>query len=336
MNTVIKMKAGSIVYGTNIATSDTDYKGIILPSAREILLGSVKDSLVHNTNKSDSKNTAEDIDLEYFSLARFLKLVMDGQTVALDMLFTPEQFWVSEPTQLWQKILVNRSCLLSVKMTSFVGYCKAQAQKYGIKGNRLGTLNSLVHFLEGCLGWKTLNDYQHQFAFFLGSLNDDAKQHINVVYIKPTKESAELPHVEICGKKYAFTHTIKYTLNSVIGLRDEYGERAKQASNSEGIDWKALYHAVRVAEEAKELLKTGHITFPRPEKDFLLAIRQGQVSYLDVSKHIEQAIDDIDTLKQGSLLRSEPDTRFVEALIMDTYSEVIFNERKENALSFVV
>lgn len=336
MNTIIKMKAGSIVYGTNLPTSDTDYKGIILPSAREILLGKVHDSIVNNSNKSESKNTAEDIDLEYFSLARFLKLVMDGQTVALDMLFTPEYFWVSDPTQLWQKILLNRSCLLSTKMTSFVGYCKAQAQKYGIKGNRLGTLNSLVNYLEGLPGYMPLSVYDKLFPEFLDTLNADARQHIQVIDIRPTLNSEAVPHLEICGKKYAFTHNIAYILKSVKGLRDEYGERAKQASNSEGIDWKALYHAVRVAEEAKELLKTGNITFPRPEYLYLLAIRQGQVSYLEVSKHIEQAIEDIDSLKQNSLLRSEPDTKFVELLIMNEYADVIEKERRENALSFIV
>lgn len=336
MNEVIKMKAGSVVYGTALPSSDTDYKGVILPTAREILLGKVHDSLVLNTNKSDSKNTSEDIDQEYYSLSRFLKLVIEGQTGALDMLFTPEQFWVSEPTRLWNFILANRSSLLSTKMSAFVGYCKAQAQKYGIKGNRLGALNSLVLFLQGCDANKTLNDYQREFAFFQGSLYPEAQQHITVVYIKPTKESAELPHLEVCGKKYAFTHQIKYILSSVTMLAEAYGARARQAENSDGIDWKALYHAVRVAEEAKELLRTGQITFPRPEADFLLAIRQNKVPYLQVSKHIEQAIDDIDTLKRGSLLRSEPDLKFVEHLIMNEYANIIEKERIENALSFVI
>lgn len=336
MNLVIKMKSGSVVYGTMLPTSDTDYKGVNLPTAREILLGKVHDAIVLNTNKSNSKNTQEDIDQEYYSLSRFLKLVIDGQTGALDMLFTPEQFWVSDPSPLWQKILMNRSALLSTKMSSFVGYCKAQAHKYGMKGNRLGTLNSFVAFLQRCDIHKPLLEYQEEFRLFLEALYPEARQHIQVVYIQPTKESIALPHVEVCGKKYAFNHEIKYILASVTMLQEAYGARARQAEGSEGIDWKALYHAVRVAEEAKELLKTGLITFPRPEAEFLLAIRQGKVPYATVSTHIEQTIEDIDTLKRGSLLRSKPDIRFVERLIMNTYADIIERERRENALSFVI
>lgn len=333
---LINMKAGSVVYGTTLPTSDTDYKGIILPTAREILLGKMPEAIVHNSNKSDSKNTSEDVDQEFYTLLKFLKLAIEGQTIALDMLFTPEQFWVMDPTPLWQKIVLNRTSLLSTKMTSFVGYCKAQAQKYGIKGNRLGTINSFVNFLDNCIQTEPLSRYESEFRLFLDTLYPEARQHIQITYIQPTKESNPIPHVEICGKKYAFTHPVKYIYSSVKMLQDAYGERAKQAENSEGIDWKALYHAVRVAEEAKELLKTGFITFPRPERDFLLAIRQGKVPYLDVSKHIEQAIEDIDTLKQGSLLRSEPDVKFVESLVMTTYSNIIEREKRENVLSFVI
>jgi hypothetical protein len=36
------------------------------------------------------------------------------------------------------------------------------------------------------------------------------------------------------------------------------------AETQEGVDWKALSHAVRVGTQALELLKTGHVTFPLP------------------------------------------------------------------------
>lgn len=38
MDLIVKMKFGSHLYGTNTEDSDVDYKGVFLPSKKEILL----------------------------------------------------------------------------------------------------------------------------------------------------------------------------------------------------------------------------------------------------------------------------------------------------------
>ena len=44
-----------------------------------------------------------------------------------------------------------------------------------------------------------------------------------------------------------------------------------------GFDLKFAAHGFRLAGQGAELLRTGRITFPRPDRDFLRAVRFGQV-----------------------------------------------------------
>ena len=84
MKKIVEIKFGSHLYGTSTPASDLDIKGIYLPSAEDILLQQVTPTININRAKAQGeKNTAEDIDLEMFTPARFLQLVAEGQTIAL-------------------------------------------------------------------------------------------------------------------------------------------------------------------------------------------------------------------------------------------------------------
>lgn len=51
-------------------------------------------------------------------------------------------------------------------------------------------------------------------------------------------------------------------------LGDEYGQRALLAGRSEGVDWEAMMHALRVSREAEELLLRHAISYPGPRPTF--------------------------------------------------------------------
>lgn len=102
-------------------------------------------------------------------------------------------------------------------------------------------------------------------------------------------------------------------------LVDEYGERALQAERDEGIDWKALSHAVRVGREALELLQTGRITFPLPYASELLAIRRGERPYDAVGEEIEQLLEAVEAAAMCSALPDTPDRGFIDDLVARAY-----------------
>lgn len=153
MTSIIKMQFGSHVYGTNLPTSDRDYKAVYIPAARDIVLQRVK-TTIHESTKADerAKNTADDVDVEHFSLDKYLSLLMQGQTVAIDMLFTPEEFWLKDESarcgDLWTYLRANRLEFLSRGVNSYVGYARTQAAKYGLKGGRIATFRRVLEALE--------------------------------------------------------------------------------------------------------------------------------------------------------------------------------------------
>ena len=103
MNIIVKAVAGSHLFGTNTPTSDTDYKGVYMPSKEDILLGRAKSSLNLSTNQTNEKNSSEDEDVEFYSLQKFMKMLDEGQTVALELLWTPDDMIIEE-SSLWREI----------------------------------------------------------------------------------------------------------------------------------------------------------------------------------------------------------------------------------------
>ena len=80
--------------------------------------------------------------------------------------------------------------------------------------------------------------------------------------------------------------------------RGKHGQRP-ELETAFGYDTKAAMHLMRLMFEAEEYMKTGWITYPRPEKNLLLSIRQGDWSwdklffeYNEMEKKVEQAMAD--------------------------------------------
>lgn len=318
MKLIYRTLFGSHIYGTNLPTSDTDFKSIFIPDAKDIILERAPKYIQKNTKvDKNSRNTSDDVDDESFSISQYLKLLCEGQTVSLDMLFAPKEFHtISTPE--WEFIKSNKDYFLHKGTTAFIGYTRQQAAKYGVKGFRVAALKSVIDFLnEASREYDKLMDYD--IHLWVAQQNSEF---IKVVDVKGPKGLLE-PHLEVCNRKVPFHATLKYAKEIFNRIYENYGDRARQAERNEGVDWKALMHAVRVAREAEELLLTGNITFPRPEKDLLLKIRKGEMAYKEVEVLIEEGLHKIDETCLKSILPSKPDYKKVEEIIHEFHSNIL-------------
>src|SRR5690242_851281 len=169
MRRIVRIKFGSHLFGTSTAASDIDFKAVFIPPARDILLQRVRGSISSPRPKAEGeKNYAGEIDEEAYSLQKYLGLVADGQTVAMDMLFAPRWAMVEEPAAEWREIERNRARLLTRKAAAFVGYCRQQANKYGIKGSRVAAAREALSILDRALaergGLAKLGEIEPQIA----------------------------------------------------------------------------------------------------------------------------------------------------------------------------
>lgn len=323
MKILIKMKFGSHVYGTNVASSDTDIKGVYLPSHEDILLQRIKPS-INSSTKADpnGKNGPGDVDTEFFSLQQYLKLLMEGQTVALDMLFTPKEHILElheDVGWVWLALQQHREQFLTRGVNAFVGYARQQAAKYGLKGGRVDAVRRTLELLKS-------NDPHiplHELQFQLTELVYSSDQ-INFVECKgPNGKTAT--HLEVCNRKAPLSLQVHRAIEMYQRVFDAYGARALQAEQNQGIDWKALMHAVRVNSQAKELLATGHITFPRPDRDLLLQIRKGELPYKQVAEIIEKGQEELEEGAKSSMLRDKPDYEYADQIVIGVYSKEILD-----------
>jgi len=89
-----------------------------------------------------------------------------------------------------------------------------------------------------------------------------------------------------------------------------------------------MLHAVRVIKQAEELLLTGHVTFPRPEKDLLLKIRKAELPYLQIAEILEEGMDNVNKAALITKLPEKPNKELVYELIHSVYLDQIKDSEK--------
>lgn len=322
MRKLVHIKFGSHLYGTTTPNSDLDFKSVHVPAPRDILLQRAKGSINSARIKAEKeKNLPGEIEEESYSLQRYLELASEGQTVALDILFAPDWSMTEPPSAEWKYIVENRARLITKKSAAFIGYCRQQANKYGIKGSRVAAarlaLKLLTELVECDGSTPKLAQYAERIAKEISGV-----EHMIVVDI-PLPNGATIRHLDVCGRKLPFTASIKNARDILQRLVDEYGQRALQAESQQGVDWKALSHAVRVGTQAIELLKTGHITFPLPNAAHVLAIKTGSVPYQEVSAEIEALLEAVESEAEKSLLPVKPDQEWIADFVARVYRKEI-------------
>lgn len=326
MKTIMRTVFGSNLYGTANENSDLDYKSIFIPSARDILLQRATRVISDQREKAEGeKNVAGEVDEERINLQKYLKLLSEGQTGALDMLFSPEEYHTITPSPIWNEIVNNKHRLITKKSSAFVGYCRQQANKYGIKGERVkaakAAYEALYLMIELSENPKTkLMEYER-------SIEDLIKFHPDYMSINRIHfdNGGFVDHWEVCGRKMPYTGSIGSAAAIMKKLIDEYGHRALAAEKQSGVDWKAMSHAVRIAEEAIELLTTGKITLPLPNALYIREIKEGEHDYHKVSEYIDKLIIDIEESVASSQLPEEPDYEWIDNFICKIYRDEILN-----------
>lgn len=321
MNKILEVKFGSYLYGTNTEHSDLDIKGIHLPSSHEIVMGRVKKNVSTVRPKQEfEKNNKDDIDFESFSLMEYLRLLCSGQTVALDMLFSPDSFHVfkGDRYDIFKTIYANKDRLISRNVAAFYQYALRQAAKYGLKGSRVRAARESLDFFSGYGMYVRLIEFKDELDRFVG----EGRPYIEYVDIKDM-HNRMVKHLQICGRKYPLTNPVKEVLESLQKIFNTYGKRALEAEQNNFVDAKACSHAVRVNLEAKELLLTGHITFPCPERKLLIDIKTGKMPYKEVEILIENGLKELEEAKRISKLRDTPDVEWVDTFVYDIYSDIV-------------
>lgn len=310
-----KFVHGSHLYQLNTPNSDLDFKGVYMPDLKSMYLCEVEDTVDFSSNTSNEKNTSDDTDYSVYSLQKFMELLSKGEMVTFDMLFAPEEavtyydhhgnmITSSLAEQIHHPIYLLRhkykEMFVHRDMKAYLGYCRRQAAKYGLKGSRLSSLYEVKKCIENAILFE---------ADRLGVLSG----------LLPTNEflKIEEDHYEVLGKKHQWSSNAKMFKERIDAEIEKFGHRAKQAQQNEGIDWKAVSHAFRAGYQLLTMFQNGEMRVVLPDniREYILMVKNGKLDWTSkVKPDLEKLIDSVERVAELSTFQDKPDINKIKEL----------------------
>jgi len=309
-NCIAKFLVGSLLYGTNTPKSDKDYVGIFIEDPEYVIGTKRVDEVDFSTNKTNKRNNNKDIDTKFYTLRKFISLAKNNNPNILELFFVPKQnLLVTSPY--WKIIENNKKYFISRKTKhSFTGYAMSQKKKLLIKKRRLETLREFNELID-----KSIKNG----ATKVGEITlDSSSEFIKILEDPFTKKENKIGGIKVDDKEYNWGMDIKKIKNYVEYEINRYGGRTKYLDDY-GYDIKFASHLFRLLYEGLEILKDGQITLPRPERKFLLDIRNGNYSL----EELLRKVDELEPLFEMVYLKTElpkcPDDKGISKLQMQLY-----------------
>lgn len=312
-NIIFSCIHGSHLYGLNTPNSDVDYKGVFVPALRDIILKKDKSEDRSSTGPAHGKNLPGDVDRVNFSLHKFLDMACNGDTIALDMIHAPSNpDCVLGSSPHFQYIYDHRHRFYTTEMKSFYGYCRKQAAKYGIKGSKIHTLEEVLKSIPSRMIGR-LSDIIDQLP-----VNEFCRIVHEPVRNKP--DGTLVRFYEVLGSKYQDSIFITEFESNIKMKLSKYGTRARQAQTNDGVDWKAVSHALRAGYQLKEIFTTHDLKFPLKERETVLDVKLGRRDFTsEVQPLLEDLMEEIRELSSKSDLPENVDKKFWDEFILDVY-----------------
>lgn len=308
---------GSVLYGTNKeGKSDIDLKGVFLPSLKDLVLNKASTHFRYSSGDSKSRNSTKDIDIELWSIHKFLKHFIEGDTGAIDLFFSMySDKIIYSQEKIVKRILNEKEKMLSKNVKAFVGYCLGQASKYGIKGSKYGDLLEI---------YKYFKEYLDSDNTFIDRKINTLTQSIpDLKYVKIIKQK-DKEYISVLGKMHETSLTLGQLLERLESQLNSYGDRTKESVK--GVDWKALSHAYRVIYQIEELLETKMIKYPLKDANKIKEIKYDSTedNLKNLLEDISLKIDEVYKLVDKSNLPERIDNEIIENLIWKIYLNRVF------------
>lgn len=308
MITLAKVISGSKLYRLDNPLSDTDYKGIFLPSEEDCLLLCA----VKNRKESSGEGAAK-IEYGQFALQEFIRLAVNAEDVAITMLHCNTSD-VLQTSEIFQKLCRNRSRFYTKKMAGSLEFAKSQAVKYALRADRLLAVERVIGLLEEIKAsgaarlsqcWDLLTEGEHVTKEISQNDRGEDKRVLNV-----------------SGKLLPATITPDYALGILCKLRDRFGNRVRAAKEMSGQDMKAIYQSFRVGYQLRHIYKDGTFSYPLPESAFLRDVKENRLHYINdrLDERLNELIAEVEELVEASSFPDSVNARWLRDLVLEAYA----------------
>lgn len=292
-------RTGSHSYGCATPESDNDFKGITITPKQYYF------SPFYKFEQAELK----DPDLQIYDFGKFIKLATAANPNILELLFiNPEDHQFVSP--LGEELISHRDLFLSKKVKhTFSGYAYSQIAR--IKLHRSWLLNpvkapptrkelglpecTLIPADQLAAVNATVRKELDKFNFdFLEGLAEDVKiglKEVMTEMLSSMKISLDDMYVgacrsiglndnliEVCLKEREYESKKRHWNQYQTWLRERNPKRA-ELEKKYLYDAKCGYHVYRLGSSAERLLRTGKLIVKCPDRDVIMAIRNGEWPY---------------------------------------------------------
>lgn len=319
IQTLFKTQVGSFTYGTNIGTSDIDYKGICFDHGKTIVDYFFKDF------RDEIEHTKDDKDYTLYKLKSMLDV---GNQTAVEMLFTDEKFFtVKDP--ILDVLFDNKEIYISRDtVLGYLGSAMSQLNKAKGINKKMNftedekirkhpidfcqyTHNGKTYKLTDYLRYNYLNQedltfnkidgipyglclYDHKSKGLFGDDSNEPR------YAEVPKGSKPLLQFVWFNQQAYSKHCRSY--REYLDWKENHNPtRYVKTAKNQTIDGKNMMHAVRMVESAMEILTTGKVKVMRPNREELLDIRFGKVDLVELHENMSNKIIEIRTMSSDTI-----------------------------------
>jgi len=307
-NTIIFGKAGSHSYGLNSPESDFDFKGIAIPN-REFFHGFIKRFEQEEIKKQKDSN----IELVIYEIRKFFTLCADNNPNIAELLWLDPSDYL-KVTSIGEKIIAARDSFLSKRARfSFAGYAFGQLHK--IKSHR-------AHLLNPPKAEPKREDFGLPKDKKL--ITNDQRGAMEELLTKGsiTKNDLTPNFLESLAKEKAYFQAKRQWDQYQEWKRDRNPVRAELEAKY-GYDCKHASHLVRLMRMCKEILVTHKIIVKRPDREEILAIKNGLWAYEQLIEWADKQEQELDSLYEISTLQHEADRKYLDKLCIDIIEEFL-------------
>lgn len=300
--TIFLTRAGSQAYGMATPESDLDLRGVAIPP-KEYFLG-----FAQRFEQAESA----DPDLVIYDIRKFFHLAAAGNPSIIELLWTAAEDHLLV-TPLGERLLESRSRFLSRKAKhTFSGYAVAQLKR--IKTHRRWLTHPPTH-----------KPMRAEFGLPKTSvLSTDILGAIEAVEQEAAQDLAAFPaHVmDLYRRERAYQNALREWQQYEHWKAHRNPKRAALEAKM-GFDGKHAAHLVRLMRMCREILETGAVIVKRPDREELLAIRDGAWSYEQLVQWSEQEDHALEEVAKRSPLPPAPDSQKLDALCMAMVEEAL-------------
>lgn len=269
MNIILEVISGSRLYGTNIPSSDYDYRGVCTIPIRDMV----------NPYQGFEQFEDPDGDRVIYHLRKFFDLAAACNPNIIEILFAPRSKIISINDQ-GKLLLKNKHLFVSQKaVKTFSGYAIQQLKRM--------TLHK---------GWMDRGEIKKPLRSDFKLPSEPLFGYEKLEAIMHSPEEAILNDYRDYVSRELKYRSAKKDFDNYRKWMETRNPNRHNLESKFGFDSKFAMHLFRLFLEGKELLETGNITLPSPYAGFLLDIRNGIYEYDELMAMIDSfgRLDDLD------------------------------------------